>query len=584
MSRNSNSYSISTYNCNTPTHVETYQKHSICQTSENVANQEQTYQVVQQHRSERSHGYRCQLKYSEFLLKCGMFAHIKLLRIPKINHIETLTIDYCMDLILRRKFRHQSDGTTYLVKLNQLNIYRITTIGTLEEQNDEISCTGGNLHLQGKEHTNILQLFEYKLLITPETFVLHDNHVEVETRKISLPCQSNLPGCVTLSGTFTYQPRSTQECKLMWIREVKLSPILHTYLVNLKYQLLFNQTGRTYLPNCPKDLITTQLEDIFLIHGPRTTIQHLDSHELEISQEIRMIAEFAAFYTETKFLSVDKTIQEVICQSDIKNHGEEPHQLQGETFLLNHGDIVYSYRCKQKIVTIRETNSCYQDIAIKDNDFPFAHPQTRVLKKTSIIQPCSIHFPLIIKTLEGWVSINPKLKMIPTPKLYRESSEKEHSKPKHLDFSQGGLYSKGELEEWNQLILFPTYRKGLIDQISQGSCQLQDQCPRIEGQQMYDVNRLIPNIITEVNLWVKLKTWIHEKGDELAFAVLCIVILKIALNLILLALTIMTEGLESMIALAVKLFCPEGLAYKKVKQRNRRHKQNQEDPEAEPTH
>ena len=142
--------------------------------------------------------------------------------------------------------------------LDKVNVYSLITKGNLMEENDKIVCKGQPMHFKNKLHSNMVELKEYKLLITTETYVVENDVVEVESRHLQLPCKAMTAGCLTGDGTFTYSGKPNL-CNLQYIRPVKVKPIMKSYLLDEENQILLNHTGTTKIMNCPFQLIKTHI-------------------------------------------------------------------------------------------------------------------------------------------------------------------------------------------------------------------------------------------------------------------------------------------------------------------------------------
>jgi hypothetical protein len=241
---------------------------------------------------------------------------------------------------------------------------------------------------------------------------------------------------------------------------------------------------------------------------------------------------------------------------------EEPVAIGGADYGLLKGDIFLTFRCENKTAKIREEAVCYKDVPIQPSGF--VNPLTRqyALHSTQVL--CSRTFPLTIRANEGWIQILPHLKIRPDP---LEKAPDGIVVPSHKDFSHGGLYSDQELADWVHEVSFPSYHQALLKAISYGSCVDDGSCStqnQVEGITPYDLSKLIPEIESKLNLWGRLKEWLHVYGDFLALLCLIIIGFKLVSDIIMIALTMMKAGPAAAAALICSLYLYNRQTYRRL--------------------
>ena len=69
--------------------------------------------------------------------------------------------------------------------------------------------------------------------------------------------------------------------------------------------------------------------------------------------------------------------------------------------------------------------------------------------------------------MEDWISINPHIRPVATPKVYKTVLGKFHLE----EAGTGGIYMEQEMEAWNQLVVFPEFRRELQNEMATGACK-----------------------------------------------------------------------------------------------------------------
>ena len=116
---------------------------------------------------------------------------------------------------------------------------------------------------------------------------------------------------------------------------------------------------------------------------------------------------------------------------------------------------------------------------------------SRLLVKKPEPVACSQHFPVVVRTEEGWVEL-PVLKAIPAPAPGHHGLNEVDA---FTDFSVTNIYTKTELEDFHQLLSFPEYRESKLSEILYGDCVRDGTCATSQmtgggGHQMYDLSTL----------------------------------------------------------------------------------------------
>ena len=565
-------YTIEAINCLSPSGVRRYQRTSLC-AKKSKHPERRDYTVLQRRTMFKMNGYSCDLTYSEWIYRCGAWSHLKLARTPRILHRETVSPQWCSQLVSRRKFKPDNTADSIPIELGRTNVMTVTVAGSVQEMADKVICHGEDVHYQNSLHSNTVLLREYHLLIRTETFSSDGKRMEAMNSHETLPCSSSDRQCITGDKTFIWNP-ATEGCSLQTVKVINAQETRTSYLVDEDQSVIFNKTANTKIPGCDVELIKTQFEDVMLTPGRQDQrFKRISREEVRPDIEIRMAEEFNQYRREELRAEMLEARAKLACQDVEMSQGQTPVRLSGNQYAMSSGDIIYVFTCNTQLMEIKEVEKCYQDIPLVAKDRWFADMNTRLIKKHSAEVPCSQHFPPTIRTTDGFVELSDHQKRVKDPP---EFHQEEEDRTKHRDRSNSGFYTEKELMQWERMISLPTYQKALLSELSWGTCVNQEECGANAEVQQYDLTRLMPEVIKEMNIWNKIKKTIHEYGDELAFLVIVMVIIKLLTDIVLISLALLREGPGAALALIINLYISNSVKYRKIRDRNRKMKKQEE--------
>ena len=166
-----NSYSINYYDCLQTNLIKKYEKATIFQKNKPEETISLEYNIVQRKKINKLEGFCCSVKSSTFHFKCGAWSHLKLSTTPAIEHTKLVTIEWCKEIINRRRFRTENTIQSFPLELDQVNVIPVVEVGELTEVNDKVICKGENAHMGNLMHTNVVVLKEYKILLRKEKYI-----------------------------------------------------------------------------------------------------------------------------------------------------------------------------------------------------------------------------------------------------------------------------------------------------------------------------------------------------------------------------------------------------------------------------
>lgn len=565
-----NSYTLTFHDCITG--VEALQKYDakqICDrgTGTNSGRNQLKY-LVQHAEVAETYGYSCSVTCSTFTFRCGAWSHLKLGAIPQIDHRIPVSTDWCNNMVQNRKFKTETSRRSFLVELNTENVIAFTDVGRLEVKNDHIECTGENYHDGTTMQTNVVRLQEYKVVIRPETYIVNGGVIESRTDHVKIPCTVDSRACETAEATFVWK-LPDGKCPLQLVRGFRPERVLSTFLLDKESGLFINTTGMTKIMGCEEELMKTNYKNLYVVDEEQLNLPALSPTEIDINVEGAIRDDFLTYMLEQKIHTVANTLERTECIR--QGITETPVRIYDNVYAFTKGDIQYRFTCKQRTEKIREAKSCFHHIPLDTDPPSFVDPATRVLIPHSNAIECDPRFPLIVQATESWVEINPTIRPVPAPPTRRPDAERMD----HIDVTKGGLYTAEEIKSWERLISFPAFHSALLKQITYGSCVQSGTCDpdgTIEGVLPYELNRLLPQL-DQLNPWTKIRGWIREYGDIMAFIVIIIVIGKILMDTTMIAMTLLKEGPGATIALITNLYLSNHLSYKKIRRRNQKLKE-----------
>ena len=119
--------------------------------------------IVQAVKSKKMEGFSCSVKVSTFNFYCGVYAHMKIMRIPKIQQTVILSASECQNIYRRRQFK-TPDKISHPISVPGETTIPSFDVGTITDEGD-ISCKGQSLkEPNGKIVDRALQLSQYDRL------------------------------------------------------------------------------------------------------------------------------------------------------------------------------------------------------------------------------------------------------------------------------------------------------------------------------------------------------------------------------------------------------------------------------------
>ena len=561
-------YQLNYFYCETPTEITTYSADSVCnkETLMGESSEEGTRYILQEREVAEMEGVSCSVVMSRFMYRCGLWSHLKVERVPEIQRHVSISVDQCKDAFHYGKLTvpgHIPFGLS--VKMN-VPIYHLENlVGSLKDDDDEISCVGGVFKDDQSTFTNVVLLAQYHVLLENRTFAVNKaGKVSVEDDHVSLGCHRYDYGCMTGDRTY-YWPVLPQDCKMELVQTMtKPVQVESTFLADHDSKILFNISSDPHsIAGCNFNVQNTEYPDIFTTTDQAAlNLPTVSGRDVKISISQAMQLSYLSWILQQKLNHQTELWTRKLCQRDKFFPSSQIIHLGANQFGRFQGDVFHLFKCQKKVATIRQEDKCYRDVPIDPTGF--VNPTTRIFTKFSSVIFCNARFPLTVRTVQGYVEILPHLKTVATPLSFTDQHQSYHQL---TDFSGSGLYTDSEMEEWSHLINFPSYKQAIMTELSLGNCLQQGECDSQianEGVTNYDIRSLIPVVTSQLDILQRLDRMVKRYGDWIALLCLLIFTTKFMINLIILLMTWRQGGAAAAAAILTRACCPTRSSYKKM--------------------
>ena len=563
-------YSISFHDCSTPQAVKQIDYSDACTPDTNQPEERQKLMILQEAKITYRAGFHCSAKVSRWRYLCGVWGHLKALSIPEILIPVTLTEAQCREMTRTMKFR-PGTSTTYPLDLNKLTIIPLTEQGVLKLDAGKISCQGLKMLYKGELFDNSLIMAEYHILIRQTEFAVKGKTVEVDSEHLMLPCPAQARACQTGEGTWIWDPPKST-CPLRRVRQIQPVRTPNGLLFDEENKLVLNATEKTIMPGCgTMKLYKTNLEGIYLSSTEEArALEPINPHEVRLHLEMEGMGDYLMYRMETLQMELqgERLVQD--CNHRWSHEEGTPVQLHHDLFGLLRGQVLYLFKCPNKVGQIAELKQCHEGIPIKSEPNLFVDPQTLIASKHSPVTSCSRRFPLRVKANEAWVEITPQVKQAPAPAAGQHILNPTIA---HTQLENGGIYTEQELTEFEDVQAFPKYHQALLRAITLGSCKVTQDCgDSMQNTQLssYDLTKLLHNQMENLSLWTMIDSWLTRHGAYLSALVILLTLCNWCINITTIMVSLIREGTTATIAVLAAIFCHGPRSMQNISRRNRR--------------
>ena len=506
-------------------------------------------------------GYSCEEVRSVFYFTCGVWGHSKLWKPPKIEIQQPVTPGQCKRWVTSTKYQPAS-GPARSINIPGETIISDEDVGILKLNNGKVECQGQQQKIDNTMVADVLELSQTRIIVKQIKIKFEKGKTEVIEDHLILPtnCGMSKKSCQADGKVYIWDPPRAQ-CSLRYTKALVLKQIPGTeYLVDEDEQLtLLKQMPISSPDNCPlKEIFRTEYSDLFLspVVDGELSFHKIQDSELNIINHINARAAYAFYLSEKEIQRGATSVSSAICNLQYRMEQNTYLHLGNTTFLTKRGDLLYMLKCQSKVSPIRASSTCYQDIPIQieEGNEAFVDITSKILKLHSGTRPCSDNLPVIVKSIESWVALDHHIRRVATPNQF----EHDPGNLKFYNFNAGGIYTKLELDNWRTLQTENDFHKSIIHTVSHGFCTNKEICSMDDQVPNFQLSNLLPTSPTmEMNPFVTLHKYLENCSLYLSVAVLIIETLRFGSFIIMLLITMMTEGVQGIIALLFLTCCSQ---------------------------
>ena len=222
----SDAYRVQVIDCSSTTAVNQFDYNRLCSpaTVEDQDTKKEAYTILQAPRERTVKGYSCLVIRTTFTTMCGVWAHLKFLKIPEIEIIDDIAPLACQQLVADGGFRIPG-GNKFPAAMNEETIIRADTLGVLQERDGKLTCKGQQARIGDEIVEDVLAISQYRVVLKEEVFTIRNNVVEVNSAHLQLNCEAKMRGCVTARGTYLWTEPAG--CSLQEVSRPPLSSEIH---------------------------------------------------------------------------------------------------------------------------------------------------------------------------------------------------------------------------------------------------------------------------------------------------------------------------------------------------------------------
>ena len=510
---------INAFDCFRPQNVKTYDisKHCPALKQEQADQKRVEVYVLQQDFTHRAPGYRCSMTRGTRRFICGSFSYEKDLRSPVGQLPISLSGSDCHRLVSTREYKDEKKKI-HPLKVPGVNEVNVDELGWASSIDGDERCQGQRVDIDGHPVDRVVEYSTVMIIIKTEEFVISNGEISAEYSRETLSCSARQGKCSGALHAYTWNLLTVTPCP--W----KISRTSNGFLADNVYfskddGILFELGLPSSDIRCPGLHVRhTGYEDLAIVET-RPNLPRLASNEVRVTLWFRVFQEFVIDTLEQLSSTDRRTYSNLQCED--RSNNEKPGTLRAlgnGKFARRMGDTHVEFDCPAIEVNLREDVNCYTaEIPVQNTRYPFVTVANRVLTTVGTPSPCLDDYPLRVKGTHGWWRLLPHIEADVPPRTRITVNEPAH----HQFDRQAGLYSVGELRQWQHLQEVPHYQRLLTTNLAQGVCAGIDSCALtpVPGAPAYTLANLEADALEAVTpQWIEtLLAVLHWGGLILAW-------------------------------------------------------------------
>ena len=540
-------FDFAAIDCRHPSALHSTSFQDACKTREATHEDIGTHEVtlLQSVKSFSTMALRCQKIRTRIDFQCGVWGHSKIMAPPDIGIPETMTEQDCQSIAGSHIFIDETQRSHQVPRGRARIFYKYVTGGTLTASHDSVACTGGVMKVNGKEHTDVLELHSVELRIDEVEVATKENGdlIDVENHEI-LPsnCQSGST-CRTMTAAYTF-PDRRERCPFFKIKTLHVQLIKITVEENPLFLLISNDSKiavplpslqGTAAPNhCTSyfDIYSvTKYPELAVVFAENIrdlgNLKEVSGPEVNLDLEQKVADNYLSFHLKKTIskdiLRVGSQLCNAMSSSWLSQDLSPFHEKQ---LLRARGEVLQELECRPVMVRARVgesyNNKCYKGglpVNLGSEHLLMSANTRTLFEPATILEvPCNeITAPMFIAD-DGTVLVaNPEVKVVNIALNHQRAPLMDT-----LDFDgaqdeeeifQNLLYSSKELSSFTEYLHFQQVHSAAVQQLVGTYCAGNADCGRYKPGQGYNFN--LDNFereLNEFNPFTKMDEWIRYLG------------------------------------------------------------------------
>lgn len=554
---------IDALDCRFPTHIQSGLVNKICDTKSNrmeTSLNKTSVILLQQSDKRVISAYRCTKFYSTFTEVCGMFSHTKLYSPPKIKEPQLITGAECQGMKDTLTYRREDDSLAG-IQLNQIYTYQFIKHGALHYSSSNVNCDGATITVNGEQVSNLVELISAEVIIKA---------IQVETgiakavdldRNVPLPttCAHERQCQVGAEAYVMVHPESA--CPLSVIRTAEMNLVKlnsddgeKDALINHQDKILLTLLKEEAAPSACRPIFTmyqTEFNNLKVVTQDKAIaavsniVKHFDASLLDLDLEIRTSESYLTYYFQEVLFQQMKSVTSKICT--INRHSLELNELSPfhpDSLLRVRGDVIQELKCKRVTAVARMGESRSEKCSSDSLPVWLDNQPVRIQSRTHLVVeedplemiPCSAAFLPVFLAKDGktLLTANPEVQVtkIPIGHLVDDYLHlTDEADFKHPNFGEELLYTREEMEQFNELIHFSRTKKRVINALITDYCEANDQCgaytPSSGTATAFDLQHLEDKVYSPFQIFFDWSEKLSKIGNVCSILIVLMLIVSV---------------------------------------------------------
>ncbi|XP_049826247.1 uncharacterized protein LOC126266387 [Aethina tumida] len=470
-------------------------------------------QLLQRRKYTSVHVYTCLVVVRQIVHHCGMFSHTSIVDGGFGKQVHLVGHENCIKAHRFRTLDLSGIGAGVLSQLllNGTTEVSVTLRGSLNLRGE---CHGESFTIQGTTYKDVVVSAAVSITLNDysTTVDVDRNEVHLKTGTVcpfideycfddveGEAAYKNIPEnvCSSYGVDVLYEGNAT-------LLTVTQNPIDQYIIVNTQHRVFALKLLKKQ-DLCSEMAWQTEDNRVLVLFGDDNREFYYKPSE-NLSRNIDMLLQYLSkmLYLELAFLKSNSELvyesiiqrcrlREKVLKNRITLALQTPHAVgnlikQSTGFISRvMGEVLYIAKCKPVIVEIRRTDKCYQELPVTyKNQSMFRTSLTHIMTSYGTEIDCQPLLPPNFFIDNRWIEITPRIQKTDPAFVLNPNEEKDVIEMSGISpISSHGIYTKEEMQTFQQTLLFPNEKKAITNTIAR----------RIIGKQTSD-SFYLPNVFT----------------------------------------------------------------------------------------